>query len=641
MRIIRICLALILLPLSCYAQTAITATITDSDSTAWANGTWTASLVSPSGPPQGCTTPTTVAGIMNGGGTLTGSLCDNSLVGPSGSSWRFTLCPNASATCSQVQIAVTGATENLSTVLSNGVTAPRFAASFGAYGYADVEVTPKPPPGATYYNVTTPAFRQWSGTAWANIGGGDSSGFPINLGSTSIAASSTTTSVAGFTVNGVLLNSSGSTSLFLNQAGGYTTPPGGGCTAAGAIGTLQSSDGGGGCDATSLIFAGSVLTNTGTTGGVGYTASVTGASGVGEYSFSVDGSNIFELLNWGTGNGGGLSGVAGFFDSTNSLMVWNTNSTDDLFFGTPLSGGNVAAGTGSVGSILHTGAAKFTALTDSALTSGNCVQASTGGLLTTTGLPCITSFTTTGTSGAATFSGGVLNIPNYATGGSGISGLTAGFLPLAGSATTLTGNSHLDDGITNSGEVTSSEPVVIAGSTHGLTIPAGTAVSGLANNVIYASDATSGFAEVNENNTGLSRVCTVGNAQCTFTQTFPTAGIMVSTGSAFGTSLTAPTGAITGTIASGQTAIPVTALAANTCDASATTATATGAATTDAPTVAYASDPTGVTGYGGGTSGGISIRSWTTSNTFNFKRCNESGASITPGALNINWKVTR
>jgi hypothetical protein len=95
------------------------------------------------------------------------------------------------------------------------------------------------------------------------------------------------------------------------------------------------------------------------------------------------------------------------------------------------------------------------------------------------------------------------------------------------------------------------------------------------------------------------------------------------------------------TIASGQTAIPVTALAANTCDASATTATATGVATTDAPTVAYASDPTGVTGYGGGTSGGISIRSWTTSNTFNFKRCNESGASITPGALNINWKVTR
>lgn len=58
---------------------------------------------------------------------------------------------------------------------------------------------------------------------------GGSSGFPIVLGTTSIAASSTTTSLAGLTVNGVVLNAAGSASLFLNQAGGYTTPAGG-CT---------------------------------------------------------------------------------------------------------------------------------------------------------------------------------------------------------------------------------------------------------------------------------------------------------------------------------------------------------------------------------------------------------------------------
>ena len=57
---------------------------------------------------------------------------------------------------------------------------------------------------------------------------GGSGGFPIVLGSTSIAANSTTTSVAGLTVNGVTLNGAGSSSLFLNQAGGYTTPAGGG-----------------------------------------------------------------------------------------------------------------------------------------------------------------------------------------------------------------------------------------------------------------------------------------------------------------------------------------------------------------------------------------------------------------------------
>lgn len=57
--------------------------------------------------------------------------------------------------------------------------------------------------------------------------GGGGSGFPIILGGTSVAAGSTTTAVTGFTVNGVTLNAAGSTSLFLNQAGGYTTPAGG------------------------------------------------------------------------------------------------------------------------------------------------------------------------------------------------------------------------------------------------------------------------------------------------------------------------------------------------------------------------------------------------------------------------------
>lgn len=163
--------AVLFISLGAAGQTAVTATITDSDSQTWNNGSWTATLVSPSGPAHGCTTATTVSGTMSGSGVLTGSLCDNSLVGPSGSTWRFTICPHASASCSQVSTPVSGATQNISSVLSGGVTAPRFAASFGAYGYADVEVATIPPPGATYYNVTTPAFRQWSGSAWATVGG--------------------------------------------------------------------------------------------------------------------------------------------------------------------------------------------------------------------------------------------------------------------------------------------------------------------------------------------------------------------------------------------------------------------------------------------------------------------------------------
>lgn len=67
--------------------------------------------------------------------------------------------------------------------------------------------------------AANPAICSWAA-------GGGSGGFPITLGSTSIAASSTTTSVAGLSVNGVTLNAAGSSTLFLNQAGGYTAPSG-------------------------------------------------------------------------------------------------------------------------------------------------------------------------------------------------------------------------------------------------------------------------------------------------------------------------------------------------------------------------------------------------------------------------------
>ena len=61
------------------------------------------------------------------------------------------------------------------------------------------------------------------------------------------------------------------------------------------------------------------------------------------------------------------------------------------------------------------------------------------GYITSSSLPGF-ALTTTGTSGAATLTGSVLNIPQYAggSGSTGISGLTAGQLGVAGSSTTIT-----------------------------------------------------------------------------------------------------------------------------------------------------------------------------------------------------------
>lgn len=95
------------------------------------------------------------------------------------------------------------------------------------------------------------------------------------------------------------------------------------------------------------------------------------------------------------------------------------------------------------------------------------------------------------------------------------------------------------------------------------------------------------------------------------------------------------------TIASGSTAMPVAAIAQNACSASATTVVATGILLSDAIIATFATDPTGVLGYGGGTNGGITVSVWPTTNAVNFKLCNQSTLSVTPGAINVNWRVVR
>lgn len=94
-------------------------------------------------------------------------------------------------------------------------------------------------------------------------------------------------------------------------------------------------------------------------------------------------------------------------------------------------------------------------------------------------------------------------------------------------------------------------------------------------------------------------------------------------------------------VPSTTTAMPIIAVPANNCSTTATTVTATGALTTDSLIVNYSGDPTGLTGYGGGTAGGITIRPWLSAGNANFKLCNETANSITPGALSVIWRVVR
>lgn len=96
----------------------------------------------------------------------------------------------------------------------------------------------------------------------------------------------------------------------------------------------------------------------------------------------------------------------------------------------------------------------------------------------------------------------------------------------------------------------------------------------------------------------------------------------------------------TGTIASGTSALGTSAITSGAC-ATVVTTTATGTATTDVIIGTFNADPTGVTGYAPSANGMLTIIGYPTTNNVNWKACNNTASSITPGAITLNWRVVR
>lgn len=168
-------LSLMLLCASAAAQSlSVTATITDSDAQTWNNGTWSVQLYAPSGQAFYNGTPVSQiaqTGTMSGGGALAVTLNNTSTIAPTGAAYTWTLCSQTSAQCSVFNTPVT--TTNLSSLLSGLVIAPRFPAGPASRGYIDVEVSPVPPNGGSYYSSINNCLRVWTGS-WNCSGGGAS-----------------------------------------------------------------------------------------------------------------------------------------------------------------------------------------------------------------------------------------------------------------------------------------------------------------------------------------------------------------------------------------------------------------------------------------------------------------------------------
>ena len=99
------------------------------------------------------------------------------------------------------------------------------------------------------------------------------------------------------------------------------------------------------------------------------------------------------------------------------------------------------------------------------------------------------------------------------------------------------------------------------------------------------------------------------------------------------------------TVASGSLALATSQINSGVCQAvtagTTNSAAATGVLTTDVVEASFNGDPTGTAGYEPGTSGMLAIIPYPTAGYVNFKVCNNTASAITPGAITLNWRVTR
>lgn len=167
------------------AMTTVSAIVRDSDGQNWFQGSWKVEFVpSPDRPylsqyvVDGATplNPNVISqsGSMDINGYFSVTLYDNTSVTPSGSSWKFTICPLSSAACGFYTLAAAGASLDISGALTFLLPPPRFLGAYPNYGYSDIEVIPSNKPGSTYYNVTQQVQKYYNNQTqtWNVVGTG-------------------------------------------------------------------------------------------------------------------------------------------------------------------------------------------------------------------------------------------------------------------------------------------------------------------------------------------------------------------------------------------------------------------------------------------------------------------------------------
>ncbi|MCU1247099.1 MAG: dystroglycan-type cadherin-like domain repeat protein [Edaphobacter sp.] len=346
----------------------------------------------------------------------------------------------------------------------------------------------------------------------------------------------------------------------------------------------------------------------------GTAANITGVLGSGSMpTFTGDITNSGLALTVGKINGTSLAGLAtGLLKNTTTTGIPSIAiAGTDYLLPTGSSAGLSQATTGAFGVVKPDG----TSIT----IAGGVISAVSGGAGTVTTVGDLSPiFTVTSRTSTPTFVLTAAGAHAFLGNNTGSSAAPAYFQP---------------DFTDISGHLGCTQFPNLTGDVHNTASTCATNVVGV--NGILFSSYTSGLLKIS-NGTGNISTATAGTDY--LTPTGSSAGLSVGSSSAFGvvkvdgTTITAASGVISAStgIANTTVTIGTTAIAANTCTTVAT-ATMTGLATTSTLNFTPNADVASTTGWGG--SGGLVIDAWpSATNTMSYKTCNQTAASITPGA---------
>ncbi len=272
-----------------------------------------------------------------------------------------------------------------------------------------------------------------------------------------------------------------------------------------------------------------------------------------------------------------------------------------------------------------------------------------GGVCTVGGAGCLSSLTVTGAGNTST---GVttlalqagLSVPSGSSGTANVSEIVTWVTDAGASRTLASGDGNTSVNMTNGSATTITMPdSATVGNTWGMTLicDAGCTVNRAGADTINGGTSfvvpAKGWAVLENAAAGAFKLGLLQGVATFPLASLSGAGTGVLTAAAANLSAS---GGLTTTIASGAKALATGAISSAACT-TAQTDTATNTVTTDVVLASFNGDPTGVTGYIPLTAGMLTIIAYPTSGTVNFKVCNNTSGSITPGAITLNWRVVR